>query len=80
MCFDAYDTNGDQVIDKKEFYQIIQASMRVSLPKETIQKIVDDTFEEMDTEADGVLTFDEFKAAVMRRKITVDAFWTRKLK
>jgi len=81
LCFDAYDINGDGRIDKYEFSRIVKAAFEstqvVAVEEEMIENLVDKVFNTVDTDIDDCLNFEEFKKAVLSRKIIVDKFWTR---
>lgn len=78
LAFDAYDLNGDNVMDRKELFFMLKSSWNASglpQPDEYVWQVVNQCFAAADHNRDGVLDFEEFRTAVARNQIVVDAFW-----
>ena len=69
LSFRIYDMDGDGSIDKSELYAILRASLlenyQLNISDEDIQRLVDRTFEDTDTDGDGVISYDEYRNLVM---------------
>jgi serine/threonine-protein phosphatase 2B regulatory subunit len=64
FCFSVYDIDGNGTIDRDELSQILRFSLTenssVKLPEEQLTKIIDRTYNRMDKNGDGGISFDEF--------------------
>lgn len=80
LCFNAYDLDGNGVIDRKELFSIIKGCRHsgqfpVQLTDNLIEDMVDKIFDENDMDGDGTLDFEEFRRAVNQKQILIQAFW-----
>jgi serine/threonine-protein phosphatase 2B regulatory subunit len=66
FCFAVYDIDGNGEIDRAELRSILLYSLSensaVKLSEEQLIKIIDRTYDKMDKNGDGGISFDEFKA------------------
>jgi serine/threonine-protein phosphatase 2B regulatory subunit len=87
FCFNFYDFDGNGSIDRQEISQILHLSLSesqsITLTEEQIQKIIDRTYERVDRNGDGGISFEEFLAASRRNpqilaciNINLDALFT----
>jgi serine/threonine-protein phosphatase 2B regulatory subunit len=64
FCFSVYDIDGNGTIDRDELSQILRFSLTenssVKLPEEQLTKIIDRTYNRMDKNGDGGISFEEF--------------------
>ena len=67
FCFNVYDIDGNHTIDKSELKQILSYSLKsnsqIQIPDETLDKIVDETFSQVDENNDGSISLSEFTQA-----------------
>jgi serine/threonine-protein phosphatase 2B regulatory subunit len=64
FCFSVYDFDGNGTIDRSELSQILRFSLAenraVALPEPQLQAIIDRTYNRIDKDRDGGITFQEF--------------------
>jgi serine/threonine-protein phosphatase 2B regulatory subunit len=65
FCFRVYDADSNGTIDREELRAILQHSLiensPVKLSDEQIARMIDRTYDKMDTDADGGISFEEFE-------------------
>ncbi|CAK9143052.1 unnamed protein product [Ilex paraguariensis] len=67
MCFQMYDTDRSGCISKEEVASMLSALPDEYLPMDITEPgKLDEIFDRMDANSDGKVTFDEFKAAMLR--------------
>ncbi|XP_072955158.1 calcium and calcium/calmodulin-dependent serine/threonine-protein kinase-like isoform X2 [Typha angustifolia] len=67
LCFQMYDADRSGCISKEELASMIRALPEDCLPADIAEPgKLDEIFDQMDANNDGVVTFDEFKAAMQR--------------
>ncbi|KAJ7949452.1 putative Calcium-dependent protein kinase [Quillaja saponaria] len=67
LCFQMYDTDRSGCITKEEVASMLRALPDDCLPADIIEPgKLDEIFDRMDANSDGKVTFDEFKAAMLR--------------
>jgi serine/threonine-protein phosphatase 2B regulatory subunit len=70
FCFDVYDFDGNKSIDRAELSQILRFSLNenksIRLTEEQIQKIIDRTYDRIDKNGDGGISYEEFLAEARR--------------
>ena len=67
--FDIYDMNSDGVISNGDLFKVLKLMIGRDLADEQLQQLVDRTMRDADKDLDGVLSFDEFKAAINKVKL-----------
>jgi len=76
FSFRIYDLDGDGFIDKDELYHMLKASifetLVLQLSESQMRALVDHTFEEVDINHDGRISFEEYKAMAMKHPKIVD--------
>ncbi|KAJ6233863.1 calcineurin b [Anaeramoeba flamelloides] len=64
LTFSVYDINGDGGIDKSELKLLLTSCLkdnfRLTLTEEDLQKIIDKTFEQIDTDNNGRIDYNEY--------------------
>ena len=72
FAFDLYDVNGNGVITREELKQLVSAVMKrsifLNLDEEAIERVLDTTFEQVDVEKDGSISFQEFYRMVKENR------------
>lgn len=63
--FKMYDIDGDGRISNKDLYEALRIMVGINLSGVQLQQIVDKTFIEVDTNRDGYISFEEFKAVTV---------------
>jgi Ca2+-binding EF-hand superfamily protein len=70
FCFMVYDADGNGEIDRQELRSILMYSLRensaVQLSEEQLLKIIDRTYDKMDKNGDGGISFAEFQNEAMK--------------
>jgi Ca2+-binding EF-hand superfamily protein len=70
FCFNVYDFDGNGSIDREELSQILRFSLSenksIRLTPDQVQKIIDRTYERIDKNGDGGISFEEFLAEARR--------------
>lgn len=67
LCFQMYDADRSGCISKEELASMLRALPEECLPGDIAEPgKLDEMFEQMDANGDGVITFDEFKAAMQK--------------
>eukprot|EP00771_Trimastix_marina_P000259 gnl/Trimastix_PCT/1270.p1 GENE.gnl/Trimastix_PCT/1270~~gnl/Trimastix_PCT/1270.p1 ORF type:complete len:191 (-),score=61.84 gnl/Trimastix_PCT/1270:97-669(-) len=69
FSFNIYDFDGDGNIDRDELYRILRSSLfdnHLNLTEEQMMAVVASTFNEADTDGDGLISFEEYKQMVLR--------------
>lgn len=75
FAFDVYDLNGDERIDKSELRKLLDAALTensVPLSEAQVTELVETTFAQADTNKDGFIDRDEFRAMVNRHRAIID--------
>jgi len=76
VSFRMFDLDNDGTIDKDELYQMLQASLfdnpQIHLSEEDMRAVVDSTFNEVDANGDGRISYDEYCGMVKERPSFVD--------
>jgi len=75
VMFKAYDTDNTGYLSRDEVFKMIKASFTARgerVDDDEVMRAVDSTFEEIDTNRDNKLTFDEFKSAVYANKLLIN--------
>lgn len=75
--FRAYDLDGNGVLSPSEVYNLFKAttsSKGQRLTHDELMKMVNNCFEEVDKNHDGVISYDEFKQAIESQKLIADCF------
>ena len=75
VAFDVYDLNGDERIDKSELRKLLDAALTensVPLSEAQVTELVETTFAQADTNKDGFIDRDEFRAMVNRHRAIID--------
>ena len=67
--FDLYDINEDGFISNGDLFRILEFMTGENLSDEQRQQLVDRTIRDADDDKDGLLNFQEFKAAVSKVKL-----------
>jgi len=73
LMFNSYDLDGDGVLDKIELYNMIKSSTKNSgqdVSDTVLKKMVEETFELVDTDKNGEISFEEFDRAVHSGKLS----------
>ena len=72
FAFDLYDVNGNGVITREELKQLVSAVMKrsifLNLDEEAIERVLDTTFEQVDVEKDGSISYQEFYRMVKENR------------
>ena len=72
FAFDLYDVNGNGEITREELKQLVTAVMKrsifLNLDEEAIERVLDDTFEQVDIEKDGSISYEEFYRMVKENR------------
>lgn len=72
FCFKIYDIDGNGQIEKPELTEVLSYSLgtnsAVKIPEQQLQRIIDATFRAMDTNGDGMISFEEFKEQALRNQ------------
>jgi Ca2+-binding EF-hand superfamily protein len=72
VSFKIYDLDRDGYIDKEELFHMLQASLfenfLLELSESQMRKLVDSTFEEVDLNKDGRLSFGKYLALTPHRR------------
>jgi len=79
LAFRAYDLDHNGVIDRLELSNILKSTFKArgfDHTENTIQGVVNQCFEQADSNRDGWLDCDEFKQAVLSHQLVVQSFWT----
>ncbi|KAL4203266.1 hypothetical protein AMTRI_Chr01g103130 [Amborella trichopoda] len=67
LCFQIYDTDGSGSISKDELASMLRVLPEECLPRDVTEPgKLDEIFERMDSNSDGKISFEEFKAAMQR--------------
>jgi serine/threonine-protein phosphatase 2B regulatory subunit len=69
VSFSIYDVDSDGHVTKDELFQLLDASLmqaEVDLPEEAVRGLVNATFEEADVDKDNKISFEEYKAMVLK--------------
>jgi len=75
VMFKSYDTANRGHLTREEVYKMIKASFAARGEKvadKDVLQAVEDTFEEIDSDHDNRLSFDEFKQAVYSNKLMIN--------
>merc|ERR1712137_631040 len=76
VSFRMFDLDNDGTIDKEELYQMLKASLfdnpQIQLSEEDMRAVVDNTFNEVDSNGDGRISYDEYCYMVKQRPSFVD--------
>ena len=73
FAFDLYDVNGNGVITREELKQLVceavmKRSIFLNLDEEAIERVLDSTFEQVDIEKDGSISYEEFYRMVKENR------------
>lgn len=72
FAFDLYDVNGNGEITREELKQLVSAVMKrsifLNLDEEAIERVLDNTFEQVDIEKDGSISYEEFYMMVKENR------------
>ena len=72
FAFDLYDVNGNGEITREELKQLVSAVMKrsifLNLDEEAIERVLDNTFEQVDIEKDGSISYEEFYRMVKENR------------
>ena len=72
FAFDLYDVNGNGVITREELKELVSAVMKrsifLNLDEEAIERVLDSTFEQVDIEKDGSISYEEFYRMVKENR------------
>eukprot|EP00029_Vermamoeba_vermiformis_P002149 TRINITY_DN12534_c0_g1_i1.p1 TRINITY_DN12534_c0_g1~~TRINITY_DN12534_c0_g1_i1.p1 ORF type:complete len:263 (+),score=60.71 TRINITY_DN12534_c0_g1_i1:64-789(+) len=78
FSFKIYDLDRDGYIDKEELFHMLQASLfenfLLELSEAQMRKLVDSTFEEVDLNSDGRLSFDEYRKMILSNPTLLASF------
>uniref|UniRef100_A0A8C4NM67 EF-hand domain-containing protein n=1 Tax=Eptatretus burgeri TaxID=7764 RepID=A0A8C4NM67_EPTBU len=78
FCFQVYDSNRDEFIDKEEVCHLLKDTIVPTFPREdstnNIKNLVDDVFKIMDYDQDKKISFEDFKQSVMKENLLLEAF------
>mmetsp|Transcript_5153 Transcript_5153/g.4407 ORF Transcript_5153/g.4407 Transcript_5153/m.4407 type:complete len:105 (+) Transcript_5153:135-449(+) len=69
FAFEVYDVNKDGYISNGDLFQVMKMMVGDNLTDEQLQQLVDRTMRDTDKDMDGLLCFEEFKAAVENIKV-----------
>ena len=76
VSFRMFDLDNDGYIDKEELYQMLQASLfenpDIQLSETDMRQVVDLTFCEVDSNGDGVISYEEYCSMVKARPSFVE--------
>jgi serine/threonine-protein phosphatase 2B regulatory subunit len=72
FAFDLYDVNGNGEITREELKQLVSAVMKrsifLNLNEEAIERVLDNTFEQVDIAKDGSISYEEFYRMVKENR------------
>eukprot|EP01134_Creolimax_fragrantissima_P006316 CFRG6316T1 len=70
--FSLWDLDGNGVMDKDEFRRYIRSTYTGSLEPSAVEGMADATFDRVDVEGNGSITFSEFKQALLQNQLGTD--------
>uniref|UniRef100_A0A6B2LKW6 EF-hand domain-containing protein n=1 Tax=Arcella intermedia TaxID=1963864 RepID=A0A6B2LKW6_9EUKA len=78
FSFRLYDVDGDGFIQKKELLEMLRASLlencTLNLSSSQLERIIDSTFKQVDTNSDDQISFEEYSALVSKDPYLLDCF------
>jgi len=74
FCFDIYDKDGSGDIDKDELFEILSACNTKRIDPIKAADDLAEAFDEMDSDSDGTISFEEFKQACKQKPYLVECF------
>jgi Ca2+-binding EF-hand superfamily protein len=77
VIFSTYDKDGSGTLSPKEMYSLLKAthlSRGTQYQSDDLAEVVSKTFQEADSDQDGSISYEEFREAVLNKKIVVDHF------
>lgn len=77
FSFRLYDMDGDGSIDKNELFDMLKAIMfdnlQIDLSEEQLRVLVEHTFDEVDTNGDGQISYEEYREICMKQPSIIKA-------